>query len=392
MRVLFTTWAWPSHLYAMVPLAWAMRAAGHDVRVAVPPALVDTAVATGLTPVPVGRDVDAVAEFRRFAGRGPRPAPAPLAPGATRPVPRALRVFADIAAAMAPDLIETVRSYRPELLVYDPTAWAGAVAAAAGGVPSLRHAYGLDLLVRAREVVVELLAPIADRHGLAPVDPAAAPTLDPCPAALQVPALVDRIELRYLGFNGPGAAPVLPARPAGRPRVVVSWGHTMARLDPGYLLAGPIAAALAGAGFDVLVAASRPQVGLLGPLPTGVRVVPDAPLGLVLDGCAAFVGHGGAGSMLTALSRGVPQLLVPQLPDHAAHAGRLADLGAARQIARDAEFGPDQVVAAVRELVSEDRYRVRAAELAAVMAAAPTPAALVEPLLGGAGRLVSAVG
>lgn len=31
MRVLFTTFAARSHLYAQVPLAWALRSAGHDV-------------------------------------------------------------------------------------------------------------------------------------------------------------------------------------------------------------------------------------------------------------------------------------------------------------------------------------------------------------------------
>jgi len=48
MRVLFTSWAWPTHLYAMVPLARACRAAGHDVVVASPPALADT-IAGGST-------------------------------------------------------------------------------------------------------------------------------------------------------------------------------------------------------------------------------------------------------------------------------------------------------------------------------------------------------
>uniref|UniRef100_J1RV42 Protein IroB n=1 Tax=Streptomyces auratus AGR0001 TaxID=1160718 RepID=J1RV42_9ACTN len=39
MRLLFTTWAWPSHLYALVTQAWACRAAGHEVLVASQPAL-----------------------------------------------------------------------------------------------------------------------------------------------------------------------------------------------------------------------------------------------------------------------------------------------------------------------------------------------------------------
>ena len=40
----------------MVPLAWALRAAGHDVRVAVQPSFAATVTSAGLTAVPVGRD------------------------------------------------------------------------------------------------------------------------------------------------------------------------------------------------------------------------------------------------------------------------------------------------------------------------------------------------
>ena len=39
MRVLLTTYAERTHFLMMVPLAWALRTAGHDVRVAVQPKL-----------------------------------------------------------------------------------------------------------------------------------------------------------------------------------------------------------------------------------------------------------------------------------------------------------------------------------------------------------------
>ena len=58
MRVLVVTWGWRSHLYPLVPLAWALRAAGHDVVVAGPPDLVDVITGAGLPAVPVGRLLD----------------------------------------------------------------------------------------------------------------------------------------------------------------------------------------------------------------------------------------------------------------------------------------------------------------------------------------------
>ena len=66
MRVLFTTWAWPSHLYALVQLAWACRSAGHEVLVASQPELLDEIIRTGLPGVAVGADVDAVELVRGY--------------------------------------------------------------------------------------------------------------------------------------------------------------------------------------------------------------------------------------------------------------------------------------------------------------------------------------
>ncbi|MFE7135993.1 activator-dependent family glycosyltransferase, partial [Streptomyces sp. NPDC057638] len=56
MRVLFTAYAVRTHFFSMVPLAWAMSAAGHEVRVASQPGLVPDITGAGLTAVPLGRD------------------------------------------------------------------------------------------------------------------------------------------------------------------------------------------------------------------------------------------------------------------------------------------------------------------------------------------------
>src|SRR5262245_56951211 len=48
----------------MVPVAWALRTAGHEVRMASQPALLPTMCASGLQATAVGRDVDVAAEFR----------------------------------------------------------------------------------------------------------------------------------------------------------------------------------------------------------------------------------------------------------------------------------------------------------------------------------------
>ena len=59
MRVLFTVFSATAHVHPIVPLAWALRSAGHEVLVAVPATATDPGVlasitAAGLTAVPVG--------------------------------------------------------------------------------------------------------------------------------------------------------------------------------------------------------------------------------------------------------------------------------------------------------------------------------------------------
>ena len=58
MRVLFTTSNWAGHWFCLVPLGWALQAAGHEVRVTCAPAQAAAIGQAGLTPVPVTADAD----------------------------------------------------------------------------------------------------------------------------------------------------------------------------------------------------------------------------------------------------------------------------------------------------------------------------------------------
>jgi UDP:flavonoid glycosyltransferase YjiC (YdhE family) len=360
MRVLFTTWAWPSHLYAMVPLAEALRAAGHDVRVASQPGLAPAVRAAGLPFCPVGRDVDAVSMFRDILTGGRTPGP-----------PRVLSVFGAIAEAMADGLVDRLRRWPPELVVSDPTCWAGPLAAAVSGTPVWRLLYGLDLLSAFRDDVVSALGPLAGRLGVPGADPYAAPAISPVPPGLRG-GEVDQA-MRYVPYNGPGR----PVSLSARPRICVTWGHTMARLGPRFFLAGPVLSALAHrTDVEIVVAVTPAQRRLLATPPPAVRVVDSVPLHQLLPHCQAVVAHGGAGTLLTALACGLPQVLVPQLPDHRAHAARLAATGSAIALAPDLT-GLDAAVTAVLE---DPAHQSAAGTLRAELLAQPSPAEVAEAI------------
>lgn len=397
MRILFTSWAWPSHLYAMVPTAWACRLAGHEVLVASQPALTRTILSTGLPAARVGCDVDAVATFWDIVFAGPAglagsaglegPAgPAGLAgrAGSRGAGPRVLGLLVALAESMTKDLAELARGWRADLMVFDPTAFAGPLAAELAGIPAVRHLYGTDLMSAAAGFLPPVLAPLAERFGLPSVDPFGLATVDPYPGELQVDVASRRIPLCARPFNGPG---VMPARPAGAPpvtgtgrrRVCVTWGTTLGRIDPQLFLAGPVLRGIGDLEVDLVVAITREQRAMLGSIRSDVQVVESAPLHLVLPGCDAVIAHGGAGSLLSALACGIPQLLVPRLPDHVRHAGRLAATGAAVVVpAETAE--PAALTDGLTRVLDDPGYLAAAGRLRTEWAAQPPAGQLVAEL------------
>jgi UDP:flavonoid glycosyltransferase YjiC (YdhE family) len=379
MRVLFTTWAWSSHYFPMVPFAWACRCAGHEVIVASQPALTETIVASGLPAVPVGSDTDLAAMFKRDAeeARGPR-------------VSRAFGMFASIAEAMAGDLVEFAARWRPDVIVYDPITFAGPIAAAALGVSSVRHLWGPDFTSPGASGPSSAgpssggppdMAPLAGllaRFGLDHVDLRGTVTVDPCPPSMQVLSDVRRRFMRYVPYNGPGIMPRWSRGGSGH--LCVTWGTSTSRLvaDGGFLPAEVIEA-VSGQGAPVIVAITASQRHLLGELPAGVVVAESVPLHLLLPACAAVIHQGGAGTTLTSAAHGLPQLVIPQLADQTFNAQRVAVTGAGRYLPR-AEVSVASVREQLAALFDGPGHRDAARELRREIEDQPSPATLAGTL------------
>ena len=240
MRVLMTSWAWASHYMPLVPLGWALRAAGHEVRVASQPRLEPVITESGAIAVPVGPDLDHD-EVRRRCMRDLRLTSVPEAakPGASmgawKPeakdkVRQVFSVFAAYAEAMTDDLLAYARWWRPDLIVHDPTTYAGPLVAAALGVPAVRHVHGVDVTHQAREVIPELIEPLTTKLGLDQVDILGDLTVDPCPPSMQIPVGVKRRSVRYVPYNGPAVMPPWLWERPSRPRLCITWGTSTTRL------------------------------------------------------------------------------------------------------------------------------------------------------------------
>jgi UDP:flavonoid glycosyltransferase YjiC (YdhE family) len=378
MRIVFTSWAWTSHLYPMVPLAWAARTAGHEVLVLTQPALVGTALRAGLPVAAVGQDYDIAPVMRRFTE-----AHSPLDPRAVEAQRRKrrggpLNVFGQICEAMLDGLLDACRAWRPDVIVHDPTTYAGPLAAAVLGVPAVRHIWGVDFQATVREYEPDLLAPFQERLGLPDHDPRGALTIDPCPASLQIESDDRRHRVRHLPYNGTAVLPRWLLRPPDRPRICVSWGTTSGTFRNDAETVHRVLTAVAGLDVEVVAALSAGDSAALAPLPDNVRVGP-VPLHMLLPSCSLVVNQGGAGTVMTAVAAGVPQLVAPRLPDQVLNADRLAGAGAGLRLAGGE---PAEVLAAVRTILDAPEYAAGARALAAECAAQPAVGTAVEALAG----------
>ncbi|QKW21682.1 DUF1205 domain-containing protein [Kitasatospora sp. NA04385] len=392
MRVLFTTWAEPGHLYSLVQLAWACQAAGHEVRVAVPPACAPAVAGTGLIGVPVGRDV-AVDQIRNRADLAPWRSPVRWPEGwNSRPEllddghRTVLAALLDkqlaVAGAMADDLVGFARAWRPDVVVHDPLAFAGPLAAAVLGVPAFGHTWGTAAVMR-----IEAAGPgdrllpgyreLFERYG---ADPEHGPSawFDPCPPPLRLPdpAPRRRLPVRYVPYNGPGLLPGWLHAERSAPRVCVTAGVSGGKIRPDRPpeLFTRTLAALTSLDVEVVLAVGAGQGGQFAGLPERVRVAESLPMAALLPTCAAVVHHGGSGTGLTAAAVGVPQLVLPQVPVAAEIGERLAAVGAGLIPEPERQDDPAGIAAAVAELLGEPRFRKAAALLREEMLADPSPA------------------
>ncbi|TKK87219.1 activator-dependent family glycosyltransferase [Herbidospora galbida] len=413
MRVLFATYSEKTHLLPMVPLAWALRTAGHDVRVASQPELVPAITRAGLPATAVGADHHLWRVARRFLTRrvattdpvlyekvrGIRQPPFDVADrpdeeiswehlrsGYAGIVPSWYRLVND---PMIGDLVALARAWRPDLVLWESATFAGAVAAEAVGAAHGRVLCNLDMFGVARrqflrlkgdrtgDPLAEWLAPLAARHGAAFSEDLVTGhfTVDQQPGSLRMEAGGHRyVPMRHVPYNGPAVVPQWLAD--GRRRIAVSLGSTSSERFDGFAVGvREILDALADVDAEIVAT----WAGDGRPVPGNVRLVPFLALHLLAPACAAVVHHGAFGTATAAGLAGVPQLSLPERHDAPYHATRMTRQGAGLAIPHDQATG-ENVRAALLRLLTEPRFAERAAALRAEMLALPAPNDLVPEL------------
>jgi UDP:flavonoid glycosyltransferase YjiC (YdhE family) len=366
MRVLFTTQPTASHWHQLVPLAQALVSTGHEVAFASTPGFCRSIEAKGFRALPVGADEteDEVRQINDIVANSDEQ-------------PSAARVlkhwFGGIRAdRMLPDMLATIAGWLPDVVVREHTELAGCVAAERAGIPHVvfHIATPVPWFVRA---MTEPLNRLLSSVGLAAADPAETfyryLLLYPRPSSLwnpDVPLPPTMHAFRYVGFNQSGdeSLPGWVGELKGRPTVYATLGTVQnGRTD----LLSAILEGLRDEPVNLVLTVGRnrdPEE--FGEQPANVHVERYIPQNLLLPLCDLVISHGGSGTMMDALSLGLPMVMIPLGADQPVNARLCARLGVARAVA--AEGPTEQQMArdirdAVRDVLHDPAYREKAQAL-----------------------------
>ncbi|WP_409493538.1 activator-dependent family glycosyltransferase [Amycolatopsis sp. cmx-11-12] len=416
MKVLFTTLAHNTHFYPMVPLAWALRTAGHEVRVASQPDLAETITESGLTAVPVGPAEaewtldDPVAmelleeiyeegalyvyEFDFDDREGKRWTPERLLTLENIMVPSLLAAVNN--DPMIDDLVDFARSWQPDLVIWEAFTMAGAVAARATGAAHARLLWAPDITVRARQEFLGQAMTLPPEHR---EDPTAEWlewtlnrfgqnfddeiltgqwTIDPSPPSTRLDLGGRTIGVRYVPHNGPSVVPEFLRTPPSRRRVCLSFGLSEAVEGLGEALADTLQA-FDGVDAEVIATVDPAELDPLPELPGNVRLAGFVPLNDLLPSCSAIVHHGGTGTRATAELHGVPQITLAYGAEVAVRAAQIEELGAGLTMPME-ELTSSALREKIIKVLDDPSFAENAMQLRTEILAEPTPNDLV-PLL-----------
>jgi UDP:flavonoid glycosyltransferase YjiC (YdhE family) len=355
MKILFSTRPAYGHVYPLMPTALAARAAGHEVHIATAGAFVPRLAALGFPTHAVGVSIeqarDMVLESLKSPGGMPKREDG-------RPdLDSGARLFLEIIAPRTAAEIEPVlRRVAPDVVVYEQFDVGAAVAAHIAGIPAICH----SLSPRLPDVVIEMMATRIEGLWAAFGRPGATfdvftgdRYIDIFPPVLQQPSILTnpaRVSMRPVPFAEPGA--VVPAWVATRQRPLVYL--TLGTVVATDTALRPAIEGLATLDADVLLALGSADGSGLGAMPVNVHPEAFVDQAALMTHVDLAVHHGGSGTLLTALTHGTPQLILPKGADQFWNAEAASAAGLVSVI-EPAQETPDAVATLAKVELDERR-------------------------------------
>jgi UDP:flavonoid glycosyltransferase YjiC (YdhE family) len=373
LRVLFTCTRGIGHFHPLVPFARAMQAAGHEVAFASMAALGPTIQACGFKAFRAGMLHGAHEAFPELQGKTYSEFTA-LWLGRVRP--------AQIDAT-AEDIVRLSAAWRPDLIVREEEEYAGCIAAERLGIPyAVIEVFARGRPDENRSILGVGLEDVFARHGLPP-DPKLSIgerqlLLSPFPPSFRGaerrvaatpchvirPTPFDRSE----GDHLPAWLDDLPDRPT----IYVTLG-TAPPTNSRQGVLRTFVDGLADEPINVIVTVGpNNDPADFGRVPSNTRVERYIPQSAIFPFCDMVVSHGGSGTVMAALSHGLPMIVVPITSDQPENARHCVALRVARALDVSV-IDPTATRAAVNDVLTDPVYRLNAQKLREEIEGLPGP-------------------
>lgn len=341
MRILVTSTIGLGHLLPVLQIAGLMAAAGHEVTIASPADHGARVPAAGLRHAPV--NTPSQVEIDNATGG--------LDP--SDPVARSLKMFCRLnPLAALPGSEQIIDDWRPDIVVSEAAEFGGGLAAERAGLPWVRvhpgavHGWGWERISQAELDVVR------DEIGL-PADPGlkwllAAPQLSRIPAAFEATTESGSV-LRWRLGDPPAIIP-----PTGRDDTVyITFGTEISGMPPFAELARASVAAVHKVGLHPILSVHQADPTTWADLQE-VTVHRWVDQDAVLARTRAVIFHGGAGTLLGAITASTPALVIPLFADQPLNATRMVELNAGL-VEHPGPDLADRLATSLRRLLTEPR-------------------------------------
>jgi UDP:flavonoid glycosyltransferase YjiC (YdhE family) len=370
--VLVTSTSGLGHVNPLIPLAQAFARRGDEVLWATASDAHPTIAAAGLRTVPAG--LSQQARMAEYFGRypeardlAPQDLPAHLFP----------RSFGEIAVPAMLDRLQLITDdWAPDVILHELGEFAAPIVANAAGIPHVAQGFGARVRSERLEAVGERVEPYWRGLGLEPRARAGAYDdlyVDIYPTCLEPGyevAIAHEQPMRPTTIEeaAEGEDVEWLACERDRPLVYVTFGTVFNAPSTSFR-----AAVTAAADFDgraLVTVGPGGDTSVFGPLPDHVRVTQYVPQHAVLAHASHVISHAGSGTFLATLSRGLPQVCLPQAADQFGNAVAGDRSGAAIQIAPQ-DATPETVATALDALVTDPGFTAAAQHVASEIAAMP---------------------
>lgn len=365
MRILLCSTGLAGHFNPLVPFLEAARARGDETMVVVPPSLARVVAELGvdhrLSEAP---DNVASKELFKRAAKASHSNATRLLDG---------EFFGRLStAAMLPTLETVCDTFAPDLILREPCAYAGAIAAKRRDIA---HAEVAISSAAGEWSVIKLVSPILEDF-----EPDMEEALRQSHYLSRLPRSLDpspfEHTLRYREeVSTERASSDAPWAESDMPLLYLTLGSITGSLDTAAPTFRRALEAVEGLGVQVLVTTGLGfNRYLLGPLPEDVYVEPWVPQDQVFPYATAVLCHGGSGTTYGALAASLPIVFVPMFADQRTNARLIAVAGAGIVVDVGRKSAPGfrtievddigRIRRAVVEILSQPTFRDGAAKIA----------------------------